>query len=441
MRTPRCVTTRRITRPGAGGLVLVGLLVVAAPAEAQPPAGDQQVRELGSPSTRARIDALRQLGDAARSEAAVPMAAALLDGNDDVQFAAVESLLKLYTVRADLAQRHWGVTATGRTSTFPEVAFEAGPLGTIPAAVPAEVLVNLASVMRRDESGKIRLSAAYALGVLGSPDMGPMAAAAAPSVVADTVYALTHPVAATRQVVARVAGRVFEPVAGQTAPAAVGDALIAAMNDKNAQVRWWAMESLGILKYERAVQSLTDRASYYGKDEGGIAAVHALARIANTGSAPVLRSLLASAYTPFRLLAIEGLGRIGDKDALPQIGESEAGVTDPGVPLAADFARFLMGQADLVAVADAIGRPVTAVQARVYLAEIARTNPAALHPLLKTPDLATRRAVVEMLGASRHPSEAAALELLLRDPSQEVLQAVSEAIRRLRALAAVTGQA
>ena len=158
-------------------------------------------------------------------------------------------------------------------------------------------------------------------------------------------------------------------------------------------------------------------------------------------SAPVLRALLASTHTPFRLLAIEGLGRIGDRGALPQIAESETGVTDPGVPLAADFARFLMGQADLAAIADALERPVTAVQARVYLDEVARTNPAALHPLLKTPNPATRRTVAELLGVSRHPSEATALELLLRDPSQEVLQAVSEAIRRLRALAAVTSAA
>ena len=69
------------------------------------------------------------------------MAALLLDGNDDVQFAAIEALLKLYTVRADLAQRPWGVDRIGRSrATLPELAFEAGPLATIPAAVPGEVV-------------------------------------------------------------------------------------------------------------------------------------------------------------------------------------------------------------------------------------------------------------------------------------------------------------
>ena len=302
------------------GLAVLGWLA-AAPLAAQT-GSDALIDALKNPSTRTRIDALHSLGDAARAEAAVPMAALLLDGNDDVQFAAIESLLKIYAVRADLAQRPWGVTSIGRTSTLPELAFEAGPLATIPAAVPGEVLVNFCSVMRQDESSRIRFAAAYALGVLASPAMGPMNASAQPMVIADVVSGLTHQDAATRQVIARVAGRVFAPNEGASAPAAVGDALITAMNDKDALVRRWAMDSLGWLKFEHAVQALTDRASYYGKNEEGAGALHAVARIASSGSAPVLRALLANTYIPFRLLSIEGLGRIGDQGSLPAINES-----------------------------------------------------------------------------------------------------------------------
>jgi len=246
------------------GLTILGWLA-AAPLAAQT-GSDALIDALKNPSTRTRIDALHSLGDAARAEAVVPMAALLLDGNDDVQFAAIESLLKVYIVRADLAQRPWGVTAIGRTSTLPELAFEAGPLATIPAVVPGEVLVNLCSVMRQDESSRIRFAAAYALGVLGAPAMGPMNASAQPMVIADVVSGLTHQDAATRQVIARVAGRVFAPNEGASAPAAVGDALITAMNDKDALVRRWAMDSLGWMKFEHAIQALTDRASYYGKN-------------------------------------------------------------------------------------------------------------------------------------------------------------------------------
>ena len=417
------------------GLAVLGWLA-AAPLAAQT-GSDALIDALKNPSTRTRIDALHSLGDAAHAEAVVPMAALLLDGNDDVQFAAIESLLKVYIVRADLAQRPWGVTSIGRTSTLPELAFEAGPLATIPAAVPGEVLVNLCSVMRQDESSRIRFAAAYALGVLGSPAMGAMNASAQPIVIADVVSGLTHQDAATRQVIARVAGRVFAPNEGASAPAAVGDALITAMNDKDALVRRWAMDSLGWLKFEHAVQALTDRASYYGKNEEGAGALHAVSRIASSGSAPVLRALLANTYIPFRLLSIEGLGRIGDQGSLPAINESATGVNDAGVALAASYARFMLGQADVVAIADALEHPDIAVQAKVYLAEIAVLKPDAIHALLRTPNPSTRMLALEVLGASRHVDEIATLEPLLKDPAPEVVEVTSEAIRRLRAYGAL----
>ena len=277
-------------------------------------------------------------------DAATPMAALLLDGDDDVQFAAVESLLNLYAVRTDLTKRPWGVPSIGRPTTLAESAFEAGPLATIPTAVPADVVANLAAAALHDDSQRIRLAAAYGLGVLGSPAMGPMAPNAVESVISNVVGALKHPDAATRQVVARIAGRVFAPAPGASAPQAIGDALVGAMNDRDELVRRWAMDSLGLLHYDRAVQALTDHVSYYGKGEDGAAALHAIARIASPGSAPVMRALLANQYVPFRLLSIEGLGRIGDRGALPQIQESAASSRDPGVVLAAATRAFCSGR-------------------------------------------------------------------------------------------------
>jgi HEAT repeat protein len=415
-------------------------LLAASPltAQTQPP-NDALVQDLQNPSTKTRIKALRQLGDAARADAAVPMAALLLDGNDNVQFEAISALLKLYTVRDDLTRRKWGmgsVAAKNVVPTFPEAAFEAGPLATIPAAVPAEVLVNLSSVMRQDDSGRIRLAAAYALGVLAAPSMGPMAEPAATAVTNNTVFALSHKDPATRQVVARVAGRVFAPAQGVTASVAIGDALVASMNDPDPLARRWSMDSLGWLRYERAVQALTDHASYYGKGEEGVAALHALARIANPASAPVLRALLANSFIPFRVVAIEGLGRIGDKSALPQIAESQISAREDSVTLAEAFARFLLDQPDIVQIADSLEKPGTGLQARVYLAEIATTRPAAIRPLLKTPNPSTRMMAVQVLGASRQPAEVAALQPLLQDPVPEVVSVTSEAIRRLQAGAA-----
>jgi HEAT repeat protein len=422
----------------AVGVVAVFSFLAAGPLAAQTP-NDALVQDLQNPSTKTRIKALRQLGDAARADAAVPMAALLLDGNDNVQFEAISALLKLYTVRDDLTRRKWGVGSIAPKNvapTFPEAAFEAGPLATIPAAVPAEVVTNLSSVMRQDDSGRIRLAAAYGLGVLAAPSMGPIAEAAVTPVTNNTVFALSHQDPGTRQVVARVAGRIFAPAPGAPASVAIGDALVASMNDPDPLVRRWSMDSLGWLRYDRAVQALTDHASYYGKGEEGAAALHALARIANPASAPVLRALLANSYIPFRVIAIEGLGRIGDKSALPQIAESQISAREESVTLAEAFARFLLDQPDIVQIADSLEKPGTGLQARVYLGEIALSRPAAIHPLLKTPNPSTRMMAVQVLGASRQPSEVAVLQPLLQDPVPEVVSVTSEAIRRLQAGAA-----
>ena len=176
--------------------------------------------------------------------------------------------------------------------------------------------------------------------------MGPMDEATANAVAADLAATLLDPDRPTRQVVARVAGRVFAPTPGRhRAGQPSATRLINSMNDGDPLVRRWAMDSLGWLRYDRAVQALTDRASYYGKSEEGSAALHALARIASPASAPVFRALLASGAPTFRVISIEGLGRIGDRSAYPAIAESaierqagqrHAGRAPGGVPAGAD---------------------------------------------------------------------------------------------------------
>ena len=97
----------------------------------------------------------------------------------------------------------------------------------------------------------------------------------------------------------------------------------------------------------------------------------------------------------------------------------------------------MLSQADVVAIADALEHPDIAVQAKVYLAEIAVLKPDAIHALLRTPNPSTRMLAVEVLGASRHVDEIATLEPLLKDPAPEVVEVTSEAIRRLRAYGTV----
>ena len=227
--------------------------------------------------------------------------------------------------------------------------------------------------------------------------MGPMNASAQPIVIADVVSGLTHQDAATRQVIARVAGRVFAPSEGASAPAAVGDG---AHHRDERQGRPGAPVGDGFARLAevRARRPGADRSRQLLRQERrGCGALHAVARIASSGSAPVLRALLASTHIPFRLLSIEGLGRIGDQGSLPAINESATGVNDAGVALAASHARFMLGQADVVAIADALEHPDIAVQAKVVLAEIAVLKPDAIHALLRTPNPSTRMLALECI--------------------------------------------
>jgi hypothetical protein len=108
------------------------------------------------------------------------------------------------------------------------------------------------------------------------------------------------------------------------------------------------------------------------------------------------------------------------------------------VTLAAHLAAFLLAQTDDVTpLAAALRSEDTQIQGRVYLAEVAQRQPSALHPLLQSPDAWVRRGTAELLGTSRRPSDEAMLQPLLADPSPQVVEAASEAIRRLRAWAAV----
>lgn len=422
-------------------LALTLTLIAAVPslAAGQSSGLEPLLAELRNPSARTRARALDRLGELGRPDAAVPIAAMLADGHDSVQSAAINALLHVYAVRANLRQRQWGTGSVGKSATPAEIAFEAGPLATIPAAVPAEALTGLAAVVRQDQTVKTRLEAAYALGTLASPAMGPMTDAAAAAVAADLAATLLDPDRPTRQVVARVAGRIFTPTQGRTVPPVIGDALINSMNDGDPLVRRWAMDSLGWLRYDRAVQSLTDRASYYGKSEEGSAALHALARIASPASGPVFRALLASNAPTFRVISIEGLARIGDRSAYPAIAESAIDSKQVNVTMAAHLAAFLLAQTtDVMPLVIGLRNEETLIQARVYLAEVAERTPMALHELLRSPDPWVRRGTAELLGTSRRPDEEPLLQPLLKDPVPEVIAAASEAIRRLRAYASVS---
>src|SRR6185437_11093320 len=99
----------------------------------------------------------------------------------------------------------------------------------------------------------------------------------------------------------------------------VGDAVITGLNDSDKAVRIAAMETLGAMRYERALQGLSDLVQHYEKGDFAEGALDAIAHIRHPSSAPLLVAQLASKSVAIRGIAIEGLARLGDRSKMPQI--------------------------------------------------------------------------------------------------------------------------
>ena len=301
--------------------------------------------ELRNPSARARANALERLGELGRPDAAAPIAAMLADGNDGVQSAAINALLSLYTVRADLRQRQWGPGSVGKSATPSEVAFEAGPLATMPAAVPAQVLTGLSGRRAAGPVGEDAAGSRLCAGHAGSPAMGPMDEATANAVAADLAATLLDPDRPTRQVVARVAGRVFTPTPGRTVPASHRRRLDQ-LDERRRPAGAPLGHGLAGLAPIRPRGAGADRSRQLLRQERGRlggaarAGAHCLAgqrarvsRAAGQRRADLPRHLHRGARPDRRPVGVPRHRRVGDRR---QAGQRHAGRAPGGVPAGAD---------------------------------------------------------------------------------------------------------
>ncbi len=125
------------------------------------------------------------------------------------------------------------------------------------------------------------------------------------------------------------------------------------------------------MRYERSVQALTDLFAYYGTSESAEAALDALARIAHPSSvAAVCRRSLSGKNSTLRLLAIEGLARIGDATRLPAIQAAVDADKNEAVALAGLYASARLANERIDRIADALTKSRLRVQARQYLLEL-----------------------------------------------------------------------
>ena len=69
--------------------------------------------------------------------------------------------------------------------------------------------------------------------------------------------------------------------------------MIGAVNDRDFAVRSLALAALGVLRYERAIQALTEQFQHFQTGTEAALALGALAQVAHPSSAPVFTSAKA----------------------------------------------------------------------------------------------------------------------------------------------------
>jgi HEAT repeat protein len=415
----------------AGRLVLFGLCLAPSVAVAQVPF-DQAVAELSNPEPENRLRAATLLKGAAYPEAALPLAKAVLDAEDAVQFEAIAAELNIFLATKIVPKKRVGLVVEVRTKIAAEAAFSAGPLALGAMPVPLEVLTALRTAAR-DNNPRVGLEALYAFGALASEPTGAVRRELRQVSGPELAAMVGSSDEALRAGGVRVIGRVYSAHASDDeVDTSVGDAVITALNDQNKLIKLAAMETLGAMHYGRAVEALTRLFEYYKQGELAEGALDALAQIAHPASMPLFTSQLAAKSSLMKTMAIEGLARAGDSSQMDAVEAALKGQHDERVIFAGTFASAMLENGSIERIADALLRPKQRELAKQYLVELAKGRANALGRYAQDPDAGVRADIADILGFSGDAAAKPIVESLIKDEDKQVALAAERAALRLR---------
>ena len=194
---------------------------------------EQAIADLSSPSGSKRLRAAQLLKETAYPEAAVPLAKAILDQQDDVQLEAIGAEVNIFLAEKVVVRKRVGFLIEVRNPISAEAAFSEGPLALGPRPVPPEVLTALRTAAR-DNNPRVGLEALYAFGALavepGGAARRELLRVAGPDLAA--MIGVSDP--AMRFAALRVIARIFEwRLNDAPIEQTVGDAVITVLNDKD----------------------------------------------------------------------------------------------------------------------------------------------------------------------------------------------------------------
>jgi HEAT repeat protein len=422
-------------KPKIFALLALLLLLPAVHVLAEAVSFEQTVAGLKSAKADARVRAVEMLRDAAYPEAAVPLAGVITDPADDVRLSAIAAELNIFLAEKVSSKKRVAFVIERRGKIAADAAFSAGRSVVGTRIVPRDVPLALAAAMN-GENPRVSFEAVYAFGTLApevaGPDRPAVLRAAAPHLAA-LLGSLDDEM---RLAALRVAARVYEHRVGdEPADQTLGDAIIAMLNDGNADVRASAMLALGVMRYDRGVQALGDLLAYYRKGDAFERVFDALARIGSPGSVGVFEERLSSREAPLKAMAIEGLARVGDPAAMAKIEAATTAERNESVLLARAFAAATLAEGPIDPLVDALARPKLHDQAIAYLIELAPGRARLFAQGTHDPDPRVRADIVDLLGIAGDRSALPAVEPMTSDADPQVARAAARAVARLRAAA------
>ncbi len=426
--------------PALAALLAVGAFAAGVtPAAAQVPAFKDVVANLSASDPRVRLDALKRLRDAGYLEAVPAIAPLLGDADPQLQGRAVEALVALYLVDETYTRAYGASAVAEKGATLPLYAFVQRVGATVANLAPQDVIRGLVAAAG-SASIRTRFDAAYALGVLSPPLITRGEFPDANAAVNRLMALIREPDPTMRLAGTHVLGRLMgaalqnqernpELVARRIE---VGDQIVAGMNDPDVMIRLSSMGALGEMRYDRAVQSLTDIYGYYKKGPEAIAALDGVARIGHPGSLPVLLAQLEHREAHVRRLAVEGIARTGDKDGIAQMEARTARDRAAFVTHARAFARAMAGDySSLTKIVEGFKYSLLQSDTFDYLVELGPPVAQALAAFSTHKDGKVRAGVVEVLGIIGNQASLPAVEALTNDTNGLVAAAASRSRQRL----------
>jgi HEAT repeat protein len=186
------------------------------------------------------------------------------------------------------------------------------------------------------------------------------------------------------------------------------------------------------MRYERAIQGLNELFQYHQRGPLATAAFDALAHIGHASSLPQFVAQLNGKNPAYKLIAIEGLARIGDRSRAESVIAAVGSERNESIVLAGHFANVLLADGKVDAIVEALGRGKQHEQALQYIQEIAAGRSDVFVRHLQDPDVHIRIDLVDALGLSGDPKALPLVEPLAKDRDAEVVKAATRATARLR---------